>query len=165
MWIKREGEIACIVKVMVKYLVDFRYITVPFSCQKLSCGVQYIPVWLSWILNSFVKSLKHVRCKWASLLPCYIICMSQFIIILKNKTDVLLTYFPLRKLCMHIRPSWSCGSWIYNYLCNQCRSPPKLCVWTPFTSRFTRYNIMWYSLSVTCDRSVVFSGYSCFIHQ
>jgi hypothetical protein len=22
--------------------------------------------------------------------------------------------------------SWTYGSWIYNYLCNQCLSPPKL---------------------------------------
>ena len=27
------------------------------------------------------------------------------------------------------------------------------------------YNIMWYSLSVTCDRSMVFSGSSGFLHQ
>jgi hypothetical protein len=27
------------------------------------------------------------------------------------------------------------------------------------------YNIMWYRLSVTCDRSVIFSGSSGFIHQ
>jgi len=27
------------------------------------------------------------------------------------------------------------------------------------------YNIMWWSLSVTCDRSVVFSGSSGFLHQ
>ena len=26
--------------------------------------------------------------------------------------------------------SWSYGSWIYNYLCNQCLSPLKLWVWT-----------------------------------
>ena len=32
-------------------------------------------------------------------------------------------------------------------------------------ARCTRYNIMWSSLSVTCDRSVVFSGYSSFLHQ
>ena len=51
---------------------------------------------------------------------------------------------------------WSYGSWIYNYLCNQCLSPLKLWV---------RYNIMWSSLSVTCDRSMVFSGYSSFLHQ
>jgi len=29
----------------------------------------------------------------------------------------------------------------------------------------TRYKIMWYSLSVTCDRSMVFYGYSGFLHQ
>ena len=39
--------------------------------------------------------------------------------------------------------SWSFGSWIYNYLCNQCLSPLKLWVQTPFMSRCTRYNIMW----------------------
>ena len=30
-----------------------------------------------------------------------------------------------------MRPSWSWsyGSWVYNYLCNQCLSPLKLCSW------------------------------------
>jgi hypothetical protein len=56
--------------------------------------------------------------------------------------------------------SWSYGSWIYNYLCNQCLSPLTLRVPNPFMGRCTRYNIMWESLSVTCGRSVVFSGYS-----
>jgi hypothetical protein len=27
--------------------------------------------------------------------------------------------------------SWSYGSWIYNYLCNQCQSPLELCFRTP----------------------------------
>jgi hypothetical protein len=31
--------------------------------------------------------------------------------------------------------------------------------------RCTQYKIMWSSLSVTCDRSLVFSGYSGFLHQ
>jgi len=41
--------------------------------------------------------------------------------------------------------SWSYGSWIYNYLCNQYLSPLKLWVWIPFMARCTwyRYNIMW----------------------
>jgi hypothetical protein len=47
---------------------------------------------------------------------------------------------------------------INSYLCNQWILPLKLWVWTPFMSRCTWYNIMWSSLSVTCDRSVVFSG-------
>ena len=35
------------------------------------------------------------------------------------------------------------GSWIYNYMCNQCLSLLKLWVRTPFMARGTRYNIMW----------------------
>jgi len=47
------------------------------------------------------------------------------------------------------------GIWIYSNLCNQCQSPLKLWVWIPSMARCTRYNIMWYSLSMTCDRSTV----------
>jgi hypothetical protein len=54
--------------------------------------------------------------------------------------------------------SWSYGSWIYNYLCNQCISPLKLWVWIPHMVRCTRCNIMWWSLSVTCGKSVVSPG-------
>jgi hypothetical protein len=57
--------------------------------------------------------------------------------------------------------SWSHGSWIYNYPCNQCLSTLKLWVQTSFMARCIRY-IMGYSLYVTSDRSVVFSG---FLHQ
>ena len=41
--------------------------------------------------------------------------------------------------------SWllSYGSWIYNYLCNQCLSPLVLWVWTPFMVRCIWYNILW----------------------
>ena len=49
-----------------------------------------------------------------------------------------------------------------NYLCSQCLSP--LSSITCMT-RCTRFNIMWWNLSVTCDRSVVFSGYSGFLHD
>jgi len=38
--------------------------------------------------------------------------------------------------------SWSYGSWIRNYLCNQCLSPLKLWVRIPLVARCTRYNIM-----------------------
>jgi hypothetical protein len=64
----------------------------------------------------------------------------------------LVMHLHLKTYCMgHIRvhifrePSWSWlyGSWIYNYLCNQCLSPQKLWVWTPFMTRYTWYNIMW----------------------
>jgi hypothetical protein len=55
---------------------------------------------------------------------------------------------------------WSYSSWIYNYLCNQCLSPLTLWARTQFMARSTQYNIMWWSLSVTCDMSAVFSWYS-----
>jgi len=38
--------------------------------------------------------------------------------------------------------SWSCGSWIYNYLCNQCLSPLTLWIRTQLMARCTRYKIM-----------------------
>ena len=33
--------------------------------------------------------------------------------------------------------------WIYNYPCNNCLSPLKLWVWTPFILRCTQYSIIW----------------------
>jgi len=39
--------------------------------------------------------------------------------------------------------SWSYGSWIYNYICNQCLSPLTFRIRIPFMARCTRYNIMW----------------------
>ena len=44
-----------------------------------------------------------------------------------------------------IGPSWSYGSWFYNYLCNQCLSPLKLWVRTPLMARCILCNIMWWS--------------------
>jgi hypothetical protein len=49
------------------------------------------------------------------------------------------------------------GSWIYNYLCNRCLSP-LMWVWISIRARCT--TLCDKSLSVTCDRSVVFSRYS-----
>jgi hypothetical protein len=65
------------------------------------------------------------------------------------------------------RPPWSIsyGSWISNYLCNQCLSLLKLQVRIPLMARCTRYNIIWKGLPLTCGRSVVISGYSSFLHQ
>ena len=56
-------------------------------------------------------------------------------------------------------PSWSWlyGSWVYKYLCTPCLSPPSLWVWTLFVVRCTRYNIMWSSLSMICNRTQWFS--------
>ena len=41
----------------------------------------------------------------------------------------------------------------------------KLWVRIPLMARHTWYSIMWWSFSVTCDRSVVFSGDSDFLHH
>ena len=52
---------------------------------------------------------------------------------------------------------WSYGSWIYSHLCNRCLSPLKLWVRILLMARCTWYKFTWWSLSVTCGRSVVFS--------
>ena len=54
------------------------------------------------------------------------------------------------------------GSWIYNYLCNRCLSP-LMWVWISIRARCT--TLCDKSLSVTCDRSVVFSRYSGLLQQ
>jgi hypothetical protein len=58
--------------------------------------------------------------------------------------------------------SWSYGSWISNYLCNQCISPLTLWVRIQLMARWPRYNSMWYIWLVACGRSVLFSA---FLHQ
>jgi hypothetical protein len=44
-------------------------------------------------------------------------------------------------------------------------SPLKLWVLIPLMVRCTKYNIIWSSLSMTCGRSVLFSGYYGFFYQ
>jgi len=39
-------------------------------------------------------------------------------------------------------PSWSYGTWIYNYLCNPCLSPTNVASADPAHTWCTRYNIM-----------------------
>ena len=60
---------------------------------------------------------------------------------------------------------WSYGSWINNYLCNRCLSPLKLRVRTPFRRGVHDTTLCDKVCHVTCERSVVFSGYSYFLHQ
>ena len=66
-----------------------------------------------------------------------------------SHTSLFNTYLLARKLVVFWNLSWS-------WLCNQCLSP-----------LYEVYSIQHYviKLSVTCDRSVVFSGYSGFLHQ
>jgi hypothetical protein len=57
----------------------------------------------------------------------------------------------------HILKKNVCQRWLILLDCNQCLSPLKLWVRISFMARCIRYNIMWFCLSVTCDRLVVFS--------
>jgi len=53
---------------------------------------------------------------------------------------------PVYQKLIHFRRSswlWSYGSWIHNYLCNQCLSPLKLWIRIPLMAMCSRYNIMW----------------------
>ena len=55
---------------------------------------------------------------------------------------------------------WSYGSWIYNYLCNQCLSP--LMLWVQISIRARCTTLCDKCLSVICNRLVIFPGYSRF---
>jgi len=57
----------------------------------------------------------------------------------------------------------SYGSWIPIYLCSHCHEDCQF--WFLHVKRCTLYNIIWYSLSVTCSWSGVFSRYSRFLHE
>jgi hypothetical protein len=76
--------------------------------------------------------------------------------------SLLETWYIYLSLQQGHRGPGSYGSWIYNYLCNQCLLQLMLWVRLPLRARCTT---LWSSLSVICGRSVVFSGYSGFLHQ
>jgi hypothetical protein len=48
-----------------------------------------------------------------------------------NKKLHIIHILVVRTPCPYDGPSWSYGSWIYNYICNQCLSPLMLWVLTP----------------------------------
>jgi hypothetical protein len=64
-------------------------------------------------------------------------------------------HFNVYGLSMGLSWSWSYGSWIYDYLCNQFLSLQT--VWYPVHVEVYSIQHNWSSLSVTFDRSVVFS--------
>jgi hypothetical protein len=59
--------------------------------------------------------------------------------------------------------SWSYGSWIYNYLCNQCLSPLTLWVRIPLMRGILDRTLDY--KSVTWGKSLVLSGYSGFLRH
>jgi hypothetical protein len=62
---------------------------------------------------------------------------------LYHKALTALQLFEYKRVCIQIFAGqlwpWSYGSWIYNYLCNQCLSPLMLWDRTPLMVRCTRY--------------------------
>jgi hypothetical protein len=66
---------------------------------------------------------------------------------------------------LFLSSKWCKGAVMVVIVCNRCLSPLTLWVRIPLMVRCTWYNIIWKRLSVTCDRSVVFSGYIGFLHQ
>lgn len=55
--------------------------------------------------------------------------------------------------------SWSHGSWIFNYMCNQCLSSLMMWARSAFIARYSRCNTMWKTISATFGMSVFFLGY------
>jgi hypothetical protein len=68
--------------------------------------------------------------------------LKRIFFLIANFWEIILNWIFLRKVLKLNRGSWSYGSWIYNYLCNQCRSPLKLRVRIPFMARCTRYAML-----------------------
>jgi len=79
---------------------------------------------------------------------CYLFS-TMFIVLIHKMYELLISLVILHIPQAYVQFKGGCcghdsyGSWIYNYLCNQCLSPLKLRVLTPFTARCTQYNIMW----------------------
>ena len=93
------------------------------------------------ILMIIIYSHDHYLFSW-SLFILMIIVYSHFTLI--SEYNKVFIYIACNK-----GPSWwwLYGSWIYNYLCNQCLSPLKLWVRTPFVARCT--NVLYTTL---CDK-------------
>ena len=61
--------------------------------------------------------------------------------------------------------SWSYRSWIYTYLCNQCLSPLKMWVRTPFVARSTRSTLYDKVCQWLATGRWFSPWYSSFLHQ
>jgi hypothetical protein len=95
-------------------------------------------LWLFFYFKSVVSSLED---SWIYNLP-----MHSVPAVMVTSVSVIPTCGTLDSILLNVIKgqswSWSYGSWIYNYLCNQYLSPLKLWVQTLFMARWTRYNIM-----------------------
>ena len=57
--------------------------------------------------------------------------------------------------------SWSFGTWIYNYLCHQCLTPPKLCVQISLMTRCRGEGGGLKKVAPSGERREQFGGISC----
>jgi hypothetical protein len=139
------------------FYIDFWNIVCSFSC----CRVNTAWYCLLFYFLLSVQFLKYISVSGWNHTPVltwtyYIISISNKI---KNKKYHTVGTFTQSNRKVGPSWSWSYDSWIYNYLCNQCLSPLKLWVRTPFMARCTRY-IMWPSLSEIATGRCFFSGNS-----
>jgi hypothetical protein len=100
---------------------------------------QWIAVWLVW------KSTCHNKTRTLQ----YNICLNFLIALRKSKINRAIS---ASQICPSIGThwpllSWSIGSWISDYMCNQCLSPLTLWAWIPLMAKCTRYNFIWYIFS------------------
>ena len=108
--------------------------------EKLVLETQKLSNWYAWIRISTKRKENHPRYRSFPPIVCCILYNRQY------KTR-------------HVQGplwSWSYGSWIYNYICNQCISPLTLWVRISLMASCTRYNIMWSRFSMTCRKSMVY---------
>ena len=74
--------------------------------------------------------------KWCNLLKVNNAC-----VLFRSNLELIIQYCTMLLLSFLVGPSWSYGSWIYNYLCNQCLSPLMLLVRISNRARCTRLHV------------------------
>ena len=148
-WFIFASSLQCFFKVFFFLICSFVSMDYSQICPCIHLYLKVIEKTISYELNLFTEVTHLIK----PLLLCltddlliqvwlYVIPESLINSYLYLSSNLLSTIWLCIKMKMGPWP-WSFGSWIYNYLCNQCLSPLELWVRTPFIVRCTRYNIMW----------------------
>jgi hypothetical protein len=111
-----------------------------FSLGKMKCTLTFPYGFIISKLNKFPTYWRRLRYVSIKQMPIIVRTSAVHRVYLQY---VISTKFPFLLIFWGPSCSWSYGSWIYNYLSNQCLSPLKLWVWTLLMWRHTWYNIMW----------------------
>ena len=104
--------------------------------------------WLIWLMNFESGLILNFGRRLLTDPPKKNIDCSKFCIYLNFRYSIIWTFRTLYVFQNQLQNtrgalwSWSYGSWIYNYLCNQCISPVKLWFWIPLMERFTRFTTL-----------------------